>query len=927
MALKEDDSGQPAHGERRQLEWLTPILTDNNRVGSALLTPSNGRLNFLRFDRHLYAPRSIFIQPGHALPIESLQRHSVLVAPFQQLWIDTIQLPSDGVSPGAQIGFECAETGDAFWDQVIIANPEAIDQAPRYRVVETGTFGSALPAHVRAIDLSDVDVAAQRARLDDPVVPDQASREISWSELEAAAWPLDFQKILLASANDANPGFVWQNGQWITTWLTRDPRLKGDAKEDHWFAPALLVGDTLLRPAPLSAHVSFLKTTEGRTLPQVSVEWTHGGTTIRQTLFSHRDARRGDSGIFVRFEISNAPPGARLALGMGVRPNSHHWDRGEHPRTPALFFSMAPRVTKNDRVLLDADGNLVLAAAQPFTLESLGPVEKLLLFPLSSDGRVELTTPQAPGSLRSTAAGESFAEAEQAFISEWRRELSRGAQVRLPDPQWMERIDIWRSQVGGITRVRFAQEAEPVAERLSYGAYFYQYYFGIEEAWPAVAEAQWGRFDEGQRQAGIMLRSDNLDKSNVHHQARNGAAPLAAATVARLSRDQDWLEHVAPAMLECARWTEHVRHPANDTRAEFLRGLLPSHIYGGDVRDPATSLYASAICWRGLDATAAIFRELGTRDLAREGEILEVKAAEFRGRIANAFRKVTVNESTPPFVPFAIGIPSQGGENEGPHQEITATRYGNYWNLFAPSFLELGFEDPKNPGEPSRSIFEYAARHGGHWAGLPRFHSGLDAAYMCGNIAWLIAEAVRNPDRRHQALASLQGFMLHGASRNGYTIPEVAGLFPHRLQRSAFEKLTREAPWSFGMYDAGRYLDGQISFSEPLGSVAGAALSLVRSAIVTESDGGLMLFSAVPSSWFAEGKVIEAIEMPTFYGVLTFTVRSRIASERRVVMDYVFKPHTPGDRIWIAVRLCPPGEAMKQVTVVAEDRGGIVVNF
>ncbi|MBP8257545.1 MAG: hypothetical protein KAX37_09485 [Opitutaceae bacterium] len=905
-----------------------PIVPDGGKAVAKIPVPSDGLLRFLRFGNHRFAPRQIITQDGQTIPLQSLTARSALVAPFQQLWIDTVQLPQDRVAGGAEIALESADDRDAFWNQIIVARPELIGLPPNFPVVETGNFGSALPAAVRAIDLSDAVVAAQRARLDDPIIPELVSHEISWEELESAAWPLDFQKILLASPHDVNPGFAWQNGQWITTWPTCDPRLVGDAKEDHWFAPALLIGDTLIRPAPLSARPSFLKTEGGRTLPQISFEWSCAGAKVRQTLFSHRDAHGTVSRVFVRFEISGAPAGARLALGLGIRPNSHHWDNSKHPRTPVLFFSLEPVVSQMGRTILDADGNLLLAASQPFTLERSGPLEELLIFPLPSDGRVEVTTPQLPEFPPPSAAiDDSYAAAEKSFIAGWKQDLERGAQVRVPDARWMEQIDSWHSQVGTITRVNYAQEDEPVAERLSYGAYFYQYYFGIEEGWSALSLAKWGRFDEAQRQAEIMLRPDNLRKSNIHHQSRNGMAPLVAATVARLSRDRAWLARVAPAMLECARWTERVRHPPNDSRPRLLRGLLPPHIYGGDVRDAATSLYASAACWRGLEATAEIFRELGTRELALEGEALALQAAEFRERIASAFRETTVKESNPAFVPFAIAIPSLDGRNEGPHPEITATRYGNYWNLFAPSFLELGFDDLKRPGEPSRSIFNYAARHGGLWAGLPRFNSGIDAAYMCGYVGWLLNEAVHNPERRHQALASLQAFMLHGASRNGHTIPEVVGLFPYRLQRAAYETLTREAPWNFGMYDANRYLEGEISFSEPLGSVAGAALSLIRHALVTESDGGLALFSAVPSGWFAEGREIELIEMPTSYGVLTARVRSRIVSEKTVVIDYAFKPHVPGKGVRISVRIAPPGEVMKEVTIVAEEQGLVVVNF
>ena len=120
-----------------------------------------------------------------------------------------------------------------------------------------------------------------------------------------------------------------------------------------------------------------------------------------------------------------------------------------------------------------------------------------------------------------------------------------------------------------------------------------------------------------------------------------------------------------------------------------------------------------------------------------------------------------------------------------------------------------------------------------------------------------------------RAVAGLQAFFLHAASRNGYTIPEVAGLFPDRLDRTAYERLVRESPWTFGMYDDKRYLDGHISFTEPLGAAAGEALWLIRDALVCEErdenglpNGELLLLANVPSDWFAEGKEIALEDLP-----------------------------------------------------------------
>lgn len=897
----------------RSADWLTTLPLEDG--AARLARPADGTLCFLRFDSHRFAPVGS-TPTAAAMPI----------APFQQLWAEPVAFPG---SAGDTLNLDRPPDRDKFWDQLLTVDLGAAGPLPRYRLRETGEFGAALPDAVRRIDLTSDQLDQQRRSLTDPVIPPGTTREIPWSELEAAAYPLDFQKVLLASRHDENPGFAFQNGQWFTTWLSRD--LPKWTKEDHWFAPALLIGDTLIRPAPLSARTEWVRTADGATLPQWNLEWHHEEVTVRQTLFSHRAGPGGVARVFVRLELRGAPAGTRLALGAGRRPNVHYWDEPKRPRTPAPFFTLAPGYVRQERTLLDAWGHVILDSAEPFTLESLGPVEQLLVFEPDASGCVHLQTPQAEIKPAGPFTAGLFAEAAQDFSRSWREMLAAGAQVRVPSPEWQERIDLWQSQVATITRVHYQGK-----DRLSYGAYFYQYYFGIEEGWPVIAQALWGRGDEARRQAAIMLEPENLDKSNVHHQSRNGTAPFIAATVAQLTNDRAWLEQVAPAMRACAGWTERVRLPANDDRPPHLRGLLPPHIYGGDVRDPATSLYATTACWRGLQATAEVFRTLGSPALAEEGRALSVQTKCLRERLSEAFAAVTDRSVSPAFVPFALALPSLQGKNEGPYDALTATRYGNYWNLFAPSFLELDFRSTADAREPNASVFAFAEKHGGLWAGLPRFYAGLDAAYAIGYLGHLIDRATREPGLRPQALAGLEAFMLHAASRNGHTIPEVAGLFPYRLQRAAYEQLVRESPWNFGMYDGHRYLEGHISFTEPLGAVAGAALTLVRSALLSETrddlgqpDGGLVLLPAVPADWLAEGKEIVLRDMPTHYGALSATIRSQLSSRRLVTVDYRFASNgrTFPRPLQFTVRLAPSGEKPQELSFTPASSGTLLAEW
>jgi len=64
-------------------------------------------------------------------------------------------------------------------------------------------------------------------------------------------------------------------------------------KEDHWFAPALLIDHRLVRPAPLSAKTRFVTTSRGETLPLRTLEWQFQEITVRQSVLSHPTASGG----------------------------------------------------------------------------------------------------------------------------------------------------------------------------------------------------------------------------------------------------------------------------------------------------------------------------------------------------------------------------------------------------------------------------------------------------------------------------------------------------------------------------------------------------------------------------------------------------------------------------------------------------------
>ncbi len=268
-------------------EWLTRVATQDGAGKIALAT--HPVQYFLEFGHHSYAPDGYFGPDGENLSDQLSLDKPILIALFQGLSARKVIFPDALAEHEVQVT-ESAQR-DTFWDQIITVAGEVVSAAPRYEMIEAGAVGSALPPGVRKLQMSEEQIQTQQESLVDPHIPHATRRELSWTELESIAFPLDFQKVLVASANDSSPGFVFQNGQWLTTWLSRD--LPKWTKEDHWFAPALLIDHRLVRPAPLSAKTCFVTTSTGETLPLWTLEWQFQEITVRQSIFSHPTASGG----------------------------------------------------------------------------------------------------------------------------------------------------------------------------------------------------------------------------------------------------------------------------------------------------------------------------------------------------------------------------------------------------------------------------------------------------------------------------------------------------------------------------------------------------------------------------------------------------------------------------------------------------------
>lgn len=753
-------------------------------------------------------------------------------------------------------------------------NPDDVLVPREFKVSEEGQFGKSLSeifSRNSSGELTDIATTGQmavwEARLEDPVFSEAQPREWSWREIEALAYPLNFQKFLLANRNDRNPAFFYESGLWFTTVrsMQLEQETRGAAKEDRWFLPVVVRGDTdLVRAAPLATDVLW----QGSAINQDSL-----GTWIRQWPRQSRESfyqeltsttqyyqNRGGA---VRVSLRGVGSDERLGLIVGRRPSIHFWNRSDLGDRVLSYLALKTRFQyfHNESQgafpysLVDTDGQLVLSSNCDFEIKSLG-LDQFIVFNnacVAQNAGLQILTPK---SLRDTTSPNNLNHESDGNIP-----LNQPVSMRLPDEQWQRRIDQWLAQIQSIARVGGV---------LHYGAYYYDMFFGIEEGWPIVAAAQWGLWEEAQSQIEIFFADWVLDRNNYHHQYRNGLANWYFSEVFRLmggaSQNLDRMRNLMPKLLDNVRWTHEARHREDSVRPPHLQGLLPRHIYGGDISTPAISLYSNFTNLKAVEETTDLQQRWLRATPSWEG------GEAYRYQLHEAVKAITVMDGDLPFLPLAVDL-GVTHRHEGPYARLTTDSLGNYYNLFAPTLLHLGQFRMNSEEFPLRLITDYIEKRGGLWASLPRFYRGLDAVYAIGYIHALLEASHDEMAFRNKALNALQSFFIHAASTDGMSVPEVAGLFQLRFQRDAYESVVRQSPWTYGFFDGMGYLNGDLNMTEPLGAGAGEGLWLIRKALIDETkdqrglvSDGLILLPAVPRSWWQPGKQMEWHGMPTCFG-------------------------------------------------------------
>lgn len=689
-------------------------------------------------------------------------------------------------------------------------------------------------------------------------------REMPQSDLAASKGlllPLDFAKAAIGRPSDKEETIVLWNG----TFLMAEPASPSGNITDRWFAPAAGPSKQLFGTDWMHTQAHYL---DGY-LPSTITMYRQGSFTFEQTLYvtGPDSPLYGNVAEVVVTNHSKTQQQTTFTLAMGRRANQ----RSPGPQSSPFFFY--PEVTGyrmdgGRHAVLSSSGDIVLYAETEGNWEGTKRENHLrysLTLAPNQSQTLRFFAPSVEKPLQTVDVLRNFPwqKSLDDFRAWWQRELTSGMQVELPEP---ELNSIYKNLLAQALIITLDDSL------VRYGAYFYESYFGVEEGWPAVALAQYGYPDVAQRILSIMLSPELMDKKNYHHQYRNGLEPWYAVTIYRLTGDRSWLEQIAPDLSAAAEWTLHATAETDNGKNS---GILPRHAYGGDIDTPAYSFYANATCWRGLNDTARAFRILGREEEART---YEQAAAAYRERLLQLADRLVDRSSKLPFLPmsFEIGASHSYREREPAYDFLginvppsnTWVYLGNYWNLFAPMMLELKLFQPADPR--SRWIPDYMEARGGILAGLVRFTLGLDQIYGKGYYESLLEQG-----RRAEFLTSLYAIFAHGASQNLHSFPEVAGVFPLRVNNAAMWREHRRNLWNW-YFEWGWGFEGwQNCEGEPLSAGPGMALQMLRMALVREtvempSQDTLRLLGGAPADWFAPGKRIVVRNAPTFFGKISF---------------------------------------------------------
>jgi len=323
---------------------------------------------------------------------------------------------------------------------------------------------------------------------------------------------------------------------------------------------------------------------------------------------------------------------------------------------------------------------------------------------------------------------------------------------------------------------------------------------------------------------------------------------VAAATYYRLYGDKEFFAENA-ADLERALVELETRQ-----RAGFEVGQFMPERFSSDVARPTESVTAHLVAWQGLLAMSRVWRETGHEPLAARADAL-VGPLETAVRVALRKALVRLRDGS-------IFVPPGLNDEARPHELLTASRDGSYWNLVVPYAFASGWFRAGSP--EARGILRYLEKYGSQLLGVTRadahvaYGPGVKGASGLGHVYGIsVSRFLADNDRADRLDLALYGQLAVGMTRGTYVSGEAITVTPRR------------GAWYRTMY------------LPPNQGANSTFLETLRLTLVHERRGprgepsGLELAFATPRRWLAKGKTIRVERAPTSFGPVSFSLARR----------------------------------------------------
>jgi hypothetical protein len=470
-----------------------------------------------------------------------------------------------------------------------------------------------------------------------------------------------------------------------------------------------------------------------------------------------------------------------------------------------------------------------------------------LVWDTSSAGTVYmafLPTPRVVSSFRLDA--NAYGAAKESLRAYWDQRLAKGAQIHVPEAVVSNAL---KSTIISNLVLRY---------RYGLGSWNYHTDWYPRESSDSLNGLGLHGYTEEYRDGLNYMLGKRWREREFGHMATWGEYMAHAARYYFLTHDAEFIRKNTPVY-------EQYALAMQEEIASDPNGLVHKTRRTADIGELGYWTNEEAVCWRGLRDMAEVWRLTGREDL---WERYAPTAAAFR----KALRKA-VSASQVRMPDESLFVPIQLLAGEKPYESLWETTQGGYWNLTFPYAMASGLWDAHEPDMDG--IVAYMRKHGSFFLGLLRFTiksekalrttvpgqfygHRLDNVYLTGYM-----QTLADRDDTEHLLLSLYSKLAHGMTRNTFEEGESSSISPE----PELQYRWTNAP--------------------PNSTNAALYLEMLRLLLVREGfDSGtgvpdsLYLAHSTPRSWMAEGKEISVTNVPTWFGSVSYRIRSTIVAGR-----------------------------------------------